>query len=312
MEERISKSSRISFQGKLVGAGRPHSATDIGVVVVSFQSERTIVRCLDLLLLAPSVVRVVVVDNASSDGTMALLKLMATTNARISVVRNEDNKGFAAACNQGASALSTPWVAFVNPDCFVRGDSLPRLVQHGLQRVGAGLLGVNMIDEFGQSDPAARRRDPSLRELLSRGGGRDDLYLGRDPRQDLQAVEAVSGALMLMPLGLFLQLAGFDENFHLHVEDLDLCRRTRQAGYEVLVANDITVVHVGGVSSRSRPLWVEWQKHASLWRYFRKFERRQTPVALVPLLWVGLWAHFLLASVRAVLRARRLKVSGSG
>ncbi|MEO8161699.1 MAG: glycosyltransferase family 2 protein [Arenimonas sp.] len=302
MEERISK-SRISFQGKLVGAGRPHAATDIGVVVVSFQSERTIVRCLDLLLVSPAVVRIVVVDNASVDGTMALLKLMATTNPRISVVRDEDNRGFAAACNQGASALSTPWVAFVNPDCFVRGDSLPRLVQHGLERVGAGLLGCNMIDEFGQSDPAARRRDPSLRELLGRGGGRDDLYLGRDPRQDLQAVEAVSGALMLMPLGLFLQLAGFDENFHLHVEDLDLCRRTRKAGYEVLCANDITVVHVGGVSSRSRPVWVEWQKHTSLWRYFRKFERSETAFALVPLLWLGLWAHFLLASVRALVRA---------
>ena len=88
---------------------------------------------------------VVVVDNASSDGTMALLRLMASTNPRISVVRNEDNKGFAAACNQGASALSTPWVAFVNPDCFVRGDSLPRLVQYGLQRVGAGIAFQDVV-----------------------------------------------------------------------------------------------------------------------------------------------------------------------
>jgi GT2 family glycosyltransferase len=244
-----------------------------------------------------------VVDNNSTDGTPALLKLMAATNERISVVRNPDNRGFSSACNQGASALDTPWVCFVNPDCFVRGDSLPRLVTHGMQRVGAGLLGVNMIDEFGQSDPAARRRDPSLRELLGRRGSREDLYLGRDPKQDLQAVEAVSGALMLMPLGLFLQIGGFDEEFHLHVEDLDLCRRTREAGYEVLVANDITVVHVGGVSSRSRPVWVEWQKHQSLWRYFDKFERRDTPMPLRPVLWLGLWAHFLLASARALLRA---------
>ena len=50
-------------------------------------------------------------------------------------------------------------------------------------------------------------------------------------------------------------------------------------------------------------MWVEFQKHASLWRYFRKFERRDTPFALVPLLWVGLWCHFLLASSRAALRA---------
>jgi GT2 family glycosyltransferase len=107
---------------------------------------------------------------------------------------------------------------------------------------------------------------------------------------------------MLMPLGLFLQLGGFDEGFRLHVEDLDLCRRTREAGYEVLVANDIRVVPVGGVSSRARPIWVERQKHASLWRYFRKFEAADTPVLERPVLWLGLWSHFVAAAARAVFK----------
>jgi GT2 family glycosyltransferase len=310
MEERISK-SRISFQGKLIG-GKSPSASDVGVVVVTFNSERTIARCLDLLLASSVVARLVVVDNASTDGTAGVLELFAKVNPEITVVRNPDNRGFASACNQGASALSTPWVAFINPDCFVTRDTLARLVRHGLSRAGAGLLGVDMIDEFGHHDPAARRRDPSLRELFGQAGSRRDLYLGRDPHEVLQPVDAVSGALMLMPLGLFLQLAGFDEEFHLHVEDLDLCRRTREAGYEVLVANDLTVVHVGGVSSRSRPLWVEWQKHQSLWRYFRKFERRDTAWPLVPLLWVGLWGHFFVAGARALVRARlEQRLSGS-
>lgn len=300
MEERISK-SRHSFQGKLIG-GRSPSASDVGVVVVTFRSERTIARCLELLLQSSVVARLVVIDNDSDDGTRAVLELFAKIHPELTIVLNPDNRGFASACNQGASALSTPWVAFINPDCFVTRDTLARLVRHGLSRPGAGLLGVDMMDEFGQHDPAARRRDPSLRELLGQHGSRRDLYLGRDTRLDLQPVDAVSGALMLMPLGLFLQLAGFDESFHLHVEDLDLCRRTREAGYEVLVANDLTVVHVGGVSSRTRPVWVEWQKHGSLWRYFRKFERRDTPLALLPLLWLGLWSHFLLASARALLR----------
>ena len=213
-----------------------------------------------------------VIDNASDDGTIDLLRDFAERHEQVTVVRNSDNRGFAAACNQGASALATPWVAFVNPDCYVESGALERLVRHGVQRAGAGMLGVDLVDEFGEADPAARRRDPSLRELLDRRGRRDDLYLGRDPQAVLQPVEAISGALMLMPLGLFLQLGGFDEGFRMHVEDLDLCRRTRDAGYEVVVANDITVVHVGGESSRARPFWVEWQKHISLWRYFRKFE----------------------------------------
>ena len=292
--------SRHSFHGKPIGAGRAHAATDIGVVVVTFQSARTIARCLDLLLASASVARILVVDNASTDGTLDLLEVYFREQSRVYVVRNTDNRGFSAACNQGASALATPWVAFINPDCYVESDAMARLVAHGVRRAGAGLLGVNLVDEAGRMDPAARRRDPSLRELLGQAGRRDDLYLGFDPNTDLQEVEALSGALMLMPLGLFLQLGGFDETFHMHVEDLDLCRRTREAGYEVLVANDITVVHVGGESSRTRPLWVEWQKHGSFWRYFLKFEEADTPGWLKPLLWLGLWSHFLLVAVRSL------------
>lgn len=292
--------SRHSFQGRPIGAGRTQHATDVGVVVVSFASARTIRHCLELLLSSASVVRIVVVDNASADGTADLVADMVQRHDRITLVRNTDNRGFAAACNQGASALATPWVCFVNPDCYLPGEGMDRLVQHGLGRAGAGLIGVDMVDEAGVPEPSTRRRDPSLRELLRQRGRRDDLYLGRDPKADLQQVEAVSGALMMMPLGLFLQLEGFDEGYRLHVEDLDLCRRTREAGYEVLVANDITVVHVGGVSSRARPVWVEWQKHHSLWRYFRKFEAGQTPALERPMLWLGLWGHFVAAAARAM------------
>jgi GT2 family glycosyltransferase len=294
--------SRHSFQGKPVGVGRTHAATDVGVVVVTYQSARTIRRCLDLLLASDPVVRIVVIDNASDDETLDLLRDFADRHEQVTVVRNSDNRGFAAACNQGACALATPWVAFVNPDCYVESGALARLVRHGVQRAGAGMLGVDLVDEDGEADPAARRRDPSLRELLDRRGRRDDLYLGRDPKAVLQPVEAISGALMLMPVGLFLQLGGFDEGFRMHVEDLDLCRRTRDAGYEVLVANDITVLHVGGESSRARPFWVEWQKHLSLWRYFRKFEASDTAGLLVPVLWLGLWGHFIVAAVRVALR----------
>jgi N-acetylglucosaminyl-diphospho-decaprenol L-rhamnosyltransferase len=296
--------SRHSFQGKAIGAGRAQKASDIGVVVVTHQSERTIVRCLRLLLASATVVRIVVVDNASDDATLGLLRNLAQDEPRITLVRNSDNRGFAAACNQGASALATPWVAFINPDCYVETDAMARLVAYGLQNAGAGMLGVNMTDERGNEDLAARRRDPSLRELLGQRGRRDDLYLGRDPNKELQEVEAVSGALMMMPLGLFLQLGGFDEGYRLHVEDLDLCRRTRQAGYDVLVANTITVVHVGGESGRSRPAWVEWQKHSSLWRYFQKFEAAETSAWLKPLLWLGVWGHFIVAAARTLTKPR--------
>lgn len=279
-------------------------AGEIGVVVVSYASASTLEACLFRLLAADDVARVVVIDNASPDDSAACVERMARREPRLALVRNTGNPGFAAACNQGASAMSQPWVAFVNPDAFVERDTLARLVAHARQRPGAGLLGVELVDEQGQVDPASRRSDPSLREQLRGLGQRDALFLGRDPAQVLQPVDAVSGALMLLPTGLYMHLGGMDEGYRLHAEDLDLCRRVREAGYEVVVANDLRVTHVRGVSSRARPVWVQWQKHRSLWRYFSKFEAAHTPAWLRPVLWCGLWAHFLASAARAGLGHR--------
>lgn len=278
---------------------RDFHARDIGVVVVSHASAGTIEACLFRLLAASDVARVVVIDNASPDDTVERIRRMAQREPRLGLVCNEDNRGFAAACNQGATAVSQPWIAFVNPDAYVERDTLSRLAAHAVARAGAGLLGVELVDEAGNVDPASRRAEPSLRDQLAGLGRRDNLYLGHDPALLLQPVDALSGALMLLPTGLYVRLGGMDEGYRLHAEDLDLCRRVHEAGYEVLVANDLRVTHVRGVSSRARPVWVEWQKHRGLWRYFGKYEARNTPAWLKPVLWCGLWAHFGLAAARA-------------
>ena len=286
-------------QGALVFGAR-----DIGVVVVTHASEATIERCLAALLAARHVMRVMVIDNASRDGTCAVVERLAARDPRLGLVRNTENRGFAAACNQGATAIAQPWIAFVNPDAFVERDTLLRLVDVAMDRAGAGLLGVEHRDGDGEPDPASRRSDPSLREQLFSLGRRDNLFLGRDTALSVQPVDAVSGALMFLPAVLFVRIGGFDEGYRLHSEDLDLCRRVREAGYEVLVANDLVVTHLRGVSSRRRPAWVEWQKHRGMWRYFRKFEAAQTPVWLQPLLFIALWLHLPLALARLAWKRR--------
>jgi len=284
---------------------RDFSARDIAVIVVSYASASTLESCLVRLLSARDVARVIVVDNASPDDSADRVRRMALREPRLTLVRNDENRGFAAACNQGATAVSQPWIAFVNPDAYVERDTLSRLVAHAAARAGAGLLGVELVDEAGTVDPASRRADPSLRDQLAGLGRRENLFLGRDPAQKVHPVDAVSRALMLLPTGLYAHLDGMDEGYRLHAEDLDLCRRVREAGYEVVVANDLRVTHLRGVSSRRRPVWVEWQKHRGLWRYFSKFEANDTPAWLTPVLWCGLWAHFALAALRARWRPRQ-------
>jgi N-acetylglucosaminyl-diphospho-decaprenol L-rhamnosyltransferase len=111
----------------------------------------------------------------------------------------------------------------------------------------------------------------------------------------------VSGALMLMPRALFERIGGFDGGYRLHAEDLDLCRRARQAGALVAVANDVDVLHVRGVSSRSRPVFVEWHKHRGLWRYFQRFEAPQRRAGTRAAVFAAIWTHFLARLPRALL-----------
>ena len=124
-----------------------------------------------------------------------------------------------------------------------------------------------------------------------------------DVVQALQPVDAVSGALMLMPRSLFAGIGGFDEGYRLHAEDLDLCRRARQAGARVAVANDVPVLHVRGVSSRSRPLFVEWHKHRGLWRYYRKFDAPRDGAPTRAAVFAMVWGRFPFAALRAAIRS---------
>lgn len=274
---------------------------DIAAIVVAYQSAATIDECLSRLRAADGVAQIRVIDNNSQDGTLTIVQRHAAVDARLRFVANPDNPGFAVACNQGARDCDAPHLAFVNPDCLVEVDALARLRAHALQADAESLLGADLIDESGTRDPAARRRDPDFAAMLGSRSARA-LDLPVDDLQELQRVDAISGALMLMPRTLFDRIGGFDEAYRLHAEDLDLSRRAREAGALIAVANDVRVVHVRGVSSQSRPSFVEWHKHRGLARYFRKFEASRRGVFVRLCVYAMIWARFPLATLRAMIR----------
>lgn len=274
----------------------------IAVVVVSCQSASTLDLCLQRLRDAQDVTEIRVVDNASDDGSVAIAQRHAVADARVRFIANPDNPGFATACNQGAEDSSAAWLAFVNPDLMVEADTLARLRDFG-RPLGDCLLGVEQVDENGHADAAVRRRDPDFAAMLRHPGRGSRLAVPADPAQALQQVPALSGALLLLPRRLFERLGGWDAGYRLHAEDLDLCRRARQAGATVAVANGLKVLHVRGVSSRSRPFFVEWHKHRGLWRYFRKFEAPQRSLPTRVAVWCAIWAHAVLQLPRLLLRS---------
>ncbi|WP_315389065.1 glycosyltransferase family 2 protein [uncultured Stenotrophomonas sp.] len=275
----------------------------IAVVIVSYQSASTLDACLGRLRAAAEVAEIRVVDNNSDDGTLDIVQRHASADPRVRFIANPDNPGFAAANNQGVADSHAPWLAFINPDLMVGPDTLALLRARG-EALGDCVLGAEQVDEQGQPDAAVRRRDPDFAAMLRHPGQGARLAIPADPAQALQVVPALSGALLLMPRALFERIGGWDAGYRLHAEDLDLCRRAREAGAVVAIANDLQVVHVRGVSSRSRPFFVEWHKHRGLWRYFRKFEAPRRTLLVQVAVWGAIWAHAV-AQVPRLLRTSR-------
>ncbi len=241
----------------------------IAAVVVAHDSMSVLERCISALIDAADVAEIVIVDNASRDGAPQAL----CGRPRIRVLTNADNRGYAAACNQGAQASTAPYLAFVNPDCFVERGTLARLTAIAAADHSIGLVGADMRDADACREAAARRADPTLwralGELAARLGVPTRTRIHLTPTgAAIESVDAVSGALMLVPRTVFTAIGGFDDGYRLHVEDLDLCRRIRASGLRVVVAADVPATHLKGTSSSTRPLFVAWHKHRGLARYW--------------------------------------------
>ncbi|QDE41715.1 glycosyltransferase family 2 protein [Luteibacter pinisoli] len=262
-------------------------------------------ECVEHALASDRPVQVIIVDNGSDDGVPEALDRAYAADDRVSVVYNRANLGFGPAVNRGAAQARGKLLLVLNPDCLIEPDTISRMAAH----VGphTGIVGAVVQDEAGHVDPASRRRDPLLARALATKLGRGSAGIditGPLPTGAVPA-EVVSGAILLMPRSVFETLGGFDEAFFLHCEDIDLCRRARDHGYQVLLAGDVRVMHGKGGSSRHRPVFVSRHKHRSMYLWFR----RHDPAAKQPLVrwlvWLGIWSHFLLKIPGQLLRKRR-------
>ena len=267
---------------------------NVSVVVVAADSGPTLRECVRRVMACDVPLELILVDNGSGDGVPQAIERALQQEWRLRVIYNHANLGFGPAVNRGAAQARGDVLLILNPDCMLDDASLRRLLELLRAHPKAGIVGAVVCDEQGVPDRASYRRDPYLgRALRSLLGKREGVNIGGDMPTEPVRAEAVSGALMAMPRVVFENLRGFDEDYFLHCEDLDLCRRVRDAGYEVWLAGDVRVLHGKGGSSRHRPVFVSWHKHRGMWRWFRKFD----PAARNPLtsavVWLGLWAHFV-------------------
>lgn len=286
------------------------------VIIVAADSGATLVDCIGDVL-ANSPLEVLLSDNDSSDGSIEAVLAKFGGDTRLRVLRNGANLGFGAGVNRAARDAQGDALVLLNPDCRLAHDALARWGEVARGVTDLGVLGTRIVDAFGRAEPAARRRDPTLRHALVTLFGRDESGQGVNlPERDrdahrIELVDAVSGAAMLMPRVVFDQLRGFDEGYFLHCEDLDLCRRARDAGYAVAYTDALEIIHAKGGSSAHRPVFVSWHKHRGMWRWFLQHDPAASNPLVAVAVWCGLWSHFALRLPAMGISLVRRRAAGS-
>ncbi len=249
----------------------------VSVIVVAYNTGPALFECIRTVLEQPRVDELILVDNGSTEEDAARLRRIAEGDARMLLFQGHGNIGFAKGANAGASAARGRWLIFLNPDAFLGAGTVETLVEAARKGRGPCIVGARVMNADGTEQQGGRRAEitPFTALLtflhLTRGKLRQYEIHREHDQLPTHAVEtaAVSGACFCVSRADFASLRGFDGGYFLHVEDVDLCWRARQAGGQVLFEPRAEVVHLGHTSLTS-PLRVEYHKGRGIARYFRK------------------------------------------
>lgn len=278
----------------------------ISTIIVNYNAGDLLRRCVDSLLNCSLEIEIIVVDNASTDGSLnALVGL-----PNIKIIKNQTNLGFAAACNIGAAIASAPFLLFLNPDCSFEQGTLVTLLDALRADKQVGMAGGLLVNPDDTEQPGGRRAVPTPWRSFVRAFGLTyfsdrwpklffDFHMHTQPLPGHSIeVEAISGACMLVKREAINDVGLWDEGYFLHCEDLDWCMRFRQKDWKILFVPAAKVTHERGACSQSRPVFVEWHKHKGMMRFYYKFFKRQYPGGLMALVAIGVWMRFAVVAIK--------------
>ena len=292
---------------------RPDAPSDLSVVIVSWNVASLLRECIRSVVADSDglSLQVIVVDNASADESVAMLR---SEFPWVGVIANPTNLGYARASNQGLRLARASRVLFLNPDTVVVRGALEILLRFLEEHPEAGMLGPSLWIEDGTFQETSARVLPTVGRLVAV----DVFRLGTLPLFGrwfhrrlvspydfdlVQEVQAISGAAMLVRRDLLVERGGFGECFIHCGEDLDLCYRIRRAGWRIFFVPGARIVHLRGRSARQAPVWTLVNGAISIQRYLdRCFGGGSARLYRLALQWIDVPATLLIGLIKRALR----------
>lgn len=232
----------------------------VSIIIVSYNTKDLLRQCLESIhrFLDLSTYEVIIIDNNSTDGTVSMLEKDFPSHI---LVRNELNKGFAAANNQGAAIARGDFLLLLNSDTELIDDSMKHIVEHFSTNKHLDIGGCKLLNADRTIQPSCRSF-PTVWNVFTETfflyavfprtkifGAYHMTYFNYDVERN---VDVIMGAFMLIRKSVIKDIGLFDESFFMYAEETDFCFRARRMGYSIIFFPQTSVVHYGGGSIKSK------------------------------------------------------------
>ncbi|MBN1964527.1 MAG: glycosyltransferase family 2 protein [Anaerolineae bacterium] len=298
---------------------------DLSILIVSWNVSDLLAACLDSIAAAPVVrvspggqesgesgprTEVIVVDSASTDGSAAMV---GERFPWVTLLAQEGNIGFTRGNNVGLEAAQGRYVLLLNPDTVVHGDALNVLVDYLDAHPLVGIAGPRVLNSDGTTQSTRRRFPTALTAIFESTWLQgyaprrvlDRFYVTDQPDDGTFEVDWVQGCALMARRAVYEQIGPLDPGYVMFSEELDWCKRAKEAGWRVAYVGGARITHHGGKSTEQ----VQAHKHIyfqqSKLRYFRKHHGRGLALALRLFLLISYVVQVILEGVKALLGSKR-------
>lgn len=253
---------------------------DLSVIIVNYNTKELLKACVDSVQKTYPQSEIIVVDNLSSDGSREEIPKMTVKGVLL-----DENAGFSKANNMGLKYATGDYVLFLNPDTVVHENTLKRCIEFLQNNKNAGAVGCRVVLPDGSLDKACKRKFPNafnsfctIFKIAKIVPGLGYNVVGND--EGVYPVDCLVGAFMMCPKAVLEKTGGFDQDFFMYGEDIDLCLRIKQAGYEIWYLGDKEITHIKGASGKkSKKAKIAFYDSMSI--YYKKHFKKGIFTALV-------------------------------
>lgn len=296
----------------------PLPPPNVSVITVTYHTGPVLFDMITSVLKQAEALELILVNNGNPPEVIEKIKELAKSDTRIRLVESGGNVGFASACNRGAKEAKGDYLFFLNPDCILPLGQLTAFLRESAARARPHMISGRIVDENRVEQSGSRREHltpwQALSEIFKVYKMFPDIpHLKRFNHHDEPVPEATvpmpatSGAVMFFPKDDFWMLNGFDTDYFLHVEDLDICLRLARAGGTVYFMPAPAITHIGGTSDAPK-VQVELWKTQSFQKYFFKNFTREYPEWFLWLVVAAAWVRFGLMAVKVYVELAKAKL----